>query len=81
MVNPYGYYYNYREEKSLDINRDFNYNVEYGKDDCFQTKGGKALASLYKFYLIQSGITFHGGTNVLSWPWGSKNHLRDHDES
>lgn len=52
MVNPYGYYHNYREEKSLDINRDFNYNVEYGKDDCFQTKGGKALASLYKFYLI-----------------------------
>lgn len=31
--------------------------------------------------MIQSGITFHGGTNVLSWPWGSMNHLINNDVS
>jgi len=78
MVNPYGYYHQGRMEETngifVDINRDFNYNVDKDKH-CFQSKGARALAEIYKNYLVQLGITFHGGDNVLSWPWGSMNHL------
>jgi hypothetical protein len=82
LVNPNGYYNNAREEQnqdqSVDINRDFSYNViQESKIQCFQSKGARALANIYKKYLVQAGITFHGGDTVISWPWGSMNHLVD----
>lgn len=73
MVNPNGYFYNNREENGMiDINRDFNYDQE--EEECYLSQGARAIAYVYSKYLILAGASFHGGDNVLSYPWGSDNH-------
>lgn len=72
MVNPFGYFHDEREEIYLDINRDFNYYQH--EDQCFNSQGAKALAHVFSNYLILAGASFHGGDNVLSYPWGGDNH-------
>lgn len=78
MANPSGYYRNRREEYdetgfSIDMNRDFPYNNEPSK--CFKTAGARVINYLFKKYLFQNGITFHGGMYAIGYPWGSENHL------
>jgi predicted deacylase len=77
MTNPYGFYKRERGElvngKLYDINRDFPYNSK--PSDCMNTIAGRVIYKLFQDNLFVSTITFHGGTTVISYCWGSQNHL------
>ena len=40
---------------------------------------GRTVYRLFVENLFVTSITFHGGTNVLSYCWGSNNHLIGHN--
>lgn len=54
-------------QEELDPNRDFPYNTS----DCFNTSTGRFTDQLFRSHLIISTFIFHGGTTVLSYPWGN----------
>ncbi|KRX00750.1 hypothetical protein PPERSA_03010 [Pseudocohnilembus persalinus] len=79
MANPSGYFQLKREEiqmngQKIDINRDFPYNNVASK--CFKSAGARVINYLFKKYLFQVGITFHGGMYAIGYPWGSVNHQK-----
>ena len=86
MTNAVGYYEKRREEKTVvqnglntaykDPNRDFPYNNN--KNQCMNTVVGRTLYRLFVENLFVTTITFHGGTNVVSYCWGSMNHMIGH---
>ena len=39
------------------------------------TIAGRVLYRLFAENLFVTSITFHGGTNSITYPWGSNNHL------
>jgi len=45
-----------------------------------QTIAGRTVYRLFAENLIVSSITFHGGTNSITYPWGSMNHLSSLNE-
>ena len=61
-----------RVKDSFDINRDFPYNTK--PEDCLNTVAGRLIHQIFTQNIIVSAITFHGGTNVIGYPWGSYNH-------
>lgn len=67
--------------KLIDTNRDFPYNR---KDPaCFSTFAGKILDILYRNNVFIGTITFHGGDNSITYPWGSFSHrdsFQSHDD-
>ena len=77
MSNPSGFYFNEREERIttagkieyFDMNRDFPYNSS--PNQCMKTLGARLIYKLFQDNVFVSAITFHGGTNVISYPWGS----------
>lgn len=78
MTNAPGFCNDQREEQimdgsSEDINRDFPYNT--AETQCLQTIAGRVLYKLFAENLFVSSITFHGGSNSITYPWGSNNHL------
>ena len=85
MTNAIGFYENKREEKTVtlygsrvsshDPNRDFPYNNQASR--CMNTVVGRTVYRLFVENLFVSAITFHGGTNVVSYCWGSLNHMLD----
>jgi len=56
----------------MDINRDFPYNIN-SEMECLNTIAGRVIHEIFTQNLIVSAITFHGGTNVIGYPWGSYN--------
>jgi predicted deacylase len=82
MTNAVGYFYHEREErlsmsaarhygvKSVDINRDFPYNT----DKCLNSIAARVVYKILTSHEIISTLTFHGGCNVIGYPWGSYNH-------
>ena len=42
---------------------------------CLNTVAGRTVYKLMVQNLFVTAITFHGGTNVIGYPWGSNNHL------
>lgn len=83
MTNTFGFAKNLREElcqlqsnglkKSFDPNRDFPYNNS--PSSCLNTVAGRTIYKLMVENLFVTSITFHGGINVIGYPWGSNNHL------
>ena len=86
MTNTYGFANNMREEKvvmlenhkgrwhnSYDPNRDFPFNTK--PQSCLNTVAGRVIYKLMVENLFVTAITFHGGINVIGYPWGSNNHL------
>ena len=81
MVNPSGFFYKRREESQiiggnerlLDPNRDFNWDKPEG---CFETLAGQMINHVFKDNLIVGSLTYHGGDNSLSYPWGTYVHLK-----
>jgi len=77
VANSQGYYYNRREENVngylFDPNRDFPY--DNSPSNCMNTLSGQAVYQVISSHLFILGITFHGGDSVVSYPWGSTNHL------
>ena len=83
MTNTYDYAHNKREEQTVlqgskslkffDPNRDFPFNQQ--PKMCMNTVAGRTVYKLMVENLFVSAITFHGGTNVIGYPWGSNNHV------
>eukprot|EP00826_Nyctotherus_ovalis_P027952 TRINITY_DN2193_c0_g1_i13.p1 TRINITY_DN2193_c0_g1~~TRINITY_DN2193_c0_g1_i13.p1 ORF type:complete len:553 (+),score=107.15 TRINITY_DN2193_c0_g1_i13:157-1815(+) len=77
VPNSQGYFFGRREEVhegvKYDPNRDFPY--DSASSDCLKTLTGKAVANTIAGHIFVVGITFHGGTTVISYPWGSTNHM------
>mmetsp|Transcript_11442 Transcript_11442/g.11452 ORF Transcript_11442/g.11452 Transcript_11442/m.11452 type:complete len:178 (+) Transcript_11442:457-990(+) len=60
---------------SKDINRDFPFN-QPSSDECLNTIASRIVHQLFVENLFVSSLTFHGGTTVISYPWGSYNHAK-----
>jgi hypothetical protein len=65
-----------RRDNSFDINRDFPYNVD-SNENCLNTIASRVVHELFTSNLFVSALTFHGGTSVLGYPWGSYNHAEE----
>lgn len=86
MTNAFGYYHGKREEKieiNKDIydyedpNRDFPYfNSNKDNHNCMRTIAGRTINEIFNEFIIESGITFHGGTSVIGYAWGNYIHLK-----
>ena len=76
-TNAQGYYNNKRTEqvghRAIDINRDFGY--KKAKDKCMETSAARAINEIFKRNAIVLGLTFHGGTSVVGYEWGTFNHM------
>ena len=72
MPNAWGYYHNRREEINLDPNRDFAFNTK--PDRCMETIAARAINEVWLEHVFQLGVTFHGGDNLIGYPWGDESH-------
>ena len=85
MTNAYGYYHKKREERvhisgkkdiDVDPNRDFPYfNSEKEIFNCMRTLSARTINEIFNEFIISGSITFHGGDNVLGYPWGNYLHI------
>jgi len=48
----------------VDPNRDFPYNIQDGK--CLMSSTARAISHLFKKYMVQAAISFHGGGQSIS---------------
>ena len=58
---------------NIDINRDFPYMVK--NTECMRTIGARVVNELFISHLFSLSLTLHGGTESLTYPFGSPNHL------
>ena len=86
MTNAYGYYHKKREERvhiesgkknvDVDPNRDFPYfNNIQNIFNCMRTLSARTINEIFNEFIISGSITFHGGDNVLGYPWGNYLHI------
>lgn len=75
-ANALGYFRKAREEDMVDPNRDFPYDAE-DTQMCLQSVAARSIVSMLQDELIQLGVTFHGGTEAITYEWGSFSHLLD----
>ena len=86
MTNAYGYYNKRREERvyiessnkyvDVDPNRDFPYyNNKEKIVNCMRTLSARTINEIFNEFIISGAITFHGGDNVLGYPWGNYLHI------
>jgi len=73
-TNPYGYAHNTREEQRMDPNRDFPYLQR--PEMCMRTMTARAVNELYRERQFRMMVTFHGGMRILSYEWGSNDHVK-----
>ena len=89
MTNANGYYHKKRDEKvyisltnkyeEVDPNRDFPYyNTRDEIKNCMRTISARTINEIFNEFIISGAITFHGGTNVLGYPWGNYLHIMQH---
>lgn len=57
-----------------DPNRDFPYNTN---EKCFKTSTAIVVDKIFRDNLIVGTLTFHGGDNSISYPWGNYAHQKD----
>lgn len=56
-----------------DINRDFPYLVK--DSECMETIGARVVNELYLSHMFSLALSLHGGTESLTYPYGTPNHL------
>ena len=71
MSNALGYARSTRTEESLDPNRDFPFLKDASQ--CMTTIVGRVLNEIFREYLVQLAITFHGGMRGIAYEWGGPN--------
>jgi hypothetical protein len=75
-ANALGYFRNEREEGNIDPNRDFPYDI--GENEgCLESVAARSIVSLLQGELVQLGITFHAGTESITYEWGAYSHSVD----
>jgi len=75
-TNALGYFRETHKEDGLDPKDDFPFE---NKDpaDCMQTIGARTVNELYRSHLFQISLSFHSGTELIGYPWGSHSFLHD----
>ena len=78
MSNVNGFFHTKREETSnenisYDPNRDFPFNL-LKNQECFRTSTALLLDAIFRNHLIVGCLTFHGGDNSITYPWGDFSH-------
>lgn len=67
-----------REEKYknsyIDPNRDFPFD---NQNKCGESLTSQVIINLFQNYLFRTGITFHGGEESLTYPWGAFLHYKN----
>lgn len=81
VINVEGYVNKRREEKVgdtlYDPNRDFPFNqIVQGK--CLISTTAQIIDKIFRDYTVIATLTFHGGDNSISYPWGAFAHENDH---
>lgn len=71
MTNAYGFAHNVREEKKNDPNRDFSV---LNAPKCMETMTARIINELWRDHVFELAITFHGGTQSITYEWGSPDH-------
>ena len=71
-ANAVGYYQNKREELGVDPNRDFAYDTS--QQSCMRTVAARSLNEVWRSHIFSFAVTFHGGDNLLAFPWGDTAH-------
>lgn len=74
MPNGWGYYHNKREEINIDPNRDFAFNTS--PDRCMESIAARAINEVWINHVFQLGVTYHGGDNLIGYPWGDQTHCK-----
>lgn len=74
-ANAVGYDRNQRTELNIDPNRDFPFDV-IDEKACMQTIAGRTLNEIFREHMFQLSLTFHGGTEVVSYEWGAPTYNR-----
>eukprot|EP00980_Cylindrotheca_fusiformis_P022569 scaffold9441_cov101-Cylindrotheca_fusiformis.AAC.1 len=69
-ANALGYYWNLRNEGTVDPNRDFPYD---GLDPtlCMQSIAARTINEVFRDHLFQSALTFHAGLDGIGYEWGA----------
>lgn len=84
MANVNGFYNSKREEtvmvngaaKEMDPNRDFPFNQNAG-GHCFETSTALLLDAIFRENVVIGTLTFHGGMNSITYPWGNYAHQNE----
>jgi hypothetical protein len=72
VVNPYGWVHHQRyDENGYDMNRDYPYDAS---SHIFATIGARAVHELTKRHLFINTVSWHGGTEMIIYAWGSYAH-------
>lgn len=58
-----------------DINRDFPYLTE--PQTCMETIGARLVNELYINHIFSLALSLHGGTESLTYPYGTPNHVKN----
>jgi hypothetical protein len=58
-----------------DINRDFPYLTK--PESCMETIGARVVNELYLNHLFSLSLSMHGGTESLTYPYGTPNHINN----
>lgn len=67
---------NGQDEGTFDPNRDFPYFSDKTTDiSCMNTITARTVNELYREFMFILAITFHGGDNVIGYPWGNYAHV------
>jgi len=75
-ANALGYFRNSRMEDTVDPNRDFPHGMlSQDRDLCMRSIAARTMNELFRQYLIQNSLTFHGGTELLGYEWGTPSHF------
>jgi hypothetical protein len=56
----------------VDPNRDFAYDTSAAS--CMRTVAARALNEIWRSHVFAFAVTFHGGDNLLAFPWGDTAH-------
>nr|CCA14931.1 conserved hypothetical protein [Albugo laibachii Nc14] len=73
MTNAYGFAHHVREERENDPNRDFNI---MKAPNCMESMTARVINELWRDHVFELAITFHGGTQSISYEWGSPDHFK-----
>lgn len=77
IANVSGFDRKEREEfirgKRFDPNRDFPYNNDPATK-CFNTSTAMIIDTIFRDNMIVGSLTFHGGDNSITYPWGNYAH-------
>jgi hypothetical protein len=69
VTNAHGFYNNRREEGRVDPNRD--YPIDRIDHKCMETMTSRVVNEVFKRYMFQLAVTFHGGMQAIAYEWGT----------